>query len=112
MADRLDKIKAEAFCKFVAKEVGAECVPEYKFHETRKWRFDFAVVSARLAIEIEGGVWTGGRHTSPTGFLGDMEKYNEASVRGWRLLRFTPQEMFKRKTFETIRRALEWQTIV
>lgn len=105
---RLEEIKAEAFCKFVFKYTGAVCVREYKFHESRKWRFDFAIVSARVAIEIEGGVWTGGRHTSPQGFLEDMEKYNEASAAGWRLLRFTPQEMFKIKNHEMIRRALKW----
>ncbi|EPP5336614.1 hypothetical protein ACUSRM_000689 [Vibrio alginolyticus] len=28
---------------------------EYRFHETRRWRFDFAYPDQQLAIEVEGG---------------------------------------------------------
>jgi len=67
-----------------------EPVPEYRFSEDRNWRFDYAFVDQKLALEIEGGVWTRGRHTTGKGFLGDMEKYNQATILGWRLLRCTP----------------------
>lgn len=63
---------------------------EYEFHPTRAWRCDFAWPLARVALEVEGGVWTEGRHTRAAGFLGDMEKYNELARLGWRLLRTTP----------------------
>lgn len=66
---------------------------EYRFCPTRRWRFDYAFVDRKIGIEIEGGVWTGGRHTRGSGFLGDMEKYNEAGKMGWRVFRFTPQEL-------------------
>ena len=59
---------------------------------TRKWKFDFACESIMVAIEIEGGAWTGGRHTRGKGYTGDMEKYNEATVLGWRVLRYTPRQ--------------------
>lgn len=62
--------------------------PEYKFHPVRKWRLDFAWPSLRLAVEIEGAVWTGGRHTRGSGFLADIDKYNALASMGWRLLRF------------------------
>ena len=64
---------------------------EYQFAKPRRWRFDYAWPAHKLALEIEGGVWTGGRHTRGAGFLKDMEKYNEAALRGWKLLRATPQ---------------------
>jgi very-short-patch-repair endonuclease len=64
---------------------------EYKFCE-RRWRFDFAHTELRIAIEIEGGVYSRGRHVRPKGFLGDMEKYNRATVLGWQVLRMTPQQ--------------------
>lgn len=61
---------------------------EYKFHPDRRWRFDFAFPSLMIAIEVEGGVWKMGRHTRGMGFKKDSEKYNAASLLGWRLLRF------------------------
>lgn len=64
---------------------------EHKFSE-RRWRFDFAHLGRWIAIEIEGGVYSRGRHVRPKGFLGDIEKYNRAAVLGWRVLRMTPQQ--------------------
>lgn len=66
---------------------------EYKFYPTRRWRFDYAFVENKIAIEQEGGVWTGGRHTRGTGFIKDMEKYNCATILGWKVLRYTPDQM-------------------
>ena len=62
---------------------------EYRFHPTRRWKFDFCWPSKMVAVELEGGTWTGGRHTRPIGFEQDCEKYNEAAIMGWKVLRFT-----------------------
>ena len=64
-------------------------VREYRFHPTRKWRFDFAWVRERVAVEIEGGAWSQGRHTRGAGFSEDCAKYNAATCAGWSVLRFT-----------------------
>ena len=92
-------------------------VAEHRFHATRKWRFDFAWPAARVALEVEGGVWTGGRHTRGAGYAGDVEKYNEATLAGWRVLRCQPREVFHAKTGAMIRQAINatpptaaWQT--
>lgn len=66
---------------------------EFRFHPTRLWRFDYAWPAALVALEVEGGVWTGGRHTSGAGFLRDMEKYNSAALLGWRVFRCTPRQL-------------------
>lgn len=69
-------------------------IAEYKFHPTRKWKFDWAILGPPLlAIEVEGGAWIGGRHTRGAGFVKDLEKYAEATVLGWRILRVTPQQI-------------------
>ena len=56
-------------------------VKEYKFAESRRFRFDYYHPSG-VSVELEGGVWTRGRHTRPSGFLNDMEKYNLAASMG------------------------------
>lgn len=61
---------------------------EYRFHPTRKWRFDAAIPERMIAVELEGGVWTNGRHSRGAGMIGDMEKYNEAAKLGWFVFRF------------------------
>lgn len=79
---------------------------EHKFHPTRKWKFDFAFVHHKIAVEIEGGVWTGGRHTRGSGFVKDMEKYNAATELGWRILRYTPSDLGKSATYDQIMKTL------
>ena len=68
-------------------------VLEHKFHPHRKWRIDLAWPELKLAVEIEGGVFTRGRHVRPVGFLRDIEKYNTANVLGWSLLRVVPSQV-------------------
>lgn len=68
-------------------------VREYKFHPDRKWRFDFAWPDAMLAVELEGGIWTGGAHTRGKHFVSDCEKYNAATKMGWKILRYTTSNM-------------------
>ena len=63
---------------------------EFTFARPRRWRFDFAWPETRVAVEIEGGVWSRGRHTRGSGFAKDCEKYNAAVREGWFVLRYTP----------------------
>lgn len=66
---------------------------EYKFYPSRRWRFDFAWPEQKIAVEIEGGVWINGRHNRASGFVKDLEKYNIATIEGWKVLRFTSTEI-------------------
>ena len=68
-------------------------VPEYSFYPARKWKSDYAIVEHKILIEIEGGVWTQGRHTRGEGYSDDLIKYNMANKLGFMLLRYTPQQL-------------------
>jgi very-short-patch-repair endonuclease len=71
---------------------------------SRRWRFDFALPD-KLAVEVEGGVWAQGRHNRGAGFAADCEKYNEAVLLGWRVLRFTTDMVLDGTALSTIERA-------
>jgi very-short-patch-repair endonuclease len=72
---------------------GIDFIPEHRFNPDRRWRFDYAFPDLMIAVEIEGGVWIQGRHSRGMGMINDMEKYNWAVLHGWRVLRYTPQQL-------------------
>lgn len=77
----------EAFAQFLdlAK---IKYVRQYKFHPMRKWTVDFYFYNG-VCVEIEGGTYSGGRHSFGQGFEEDCEKYNELTSMGHKLYRFT-----------------------
>ena len=87
----------DVFTVICKTDLKVDCVKEFKFH---------AVPEHKIALEVEGGVWTGGRHTSPKGFLGDIEKYNTATLMGWRVFRTTPDDLYKKKTLDLMKSAI------
>lgn len=64
-------------------------IAEYKFHTERHWRFDYAFWAQKVAVELEGIGSKKSRHTSYNGYSADCEKYNQAVLLGWKVLRFT-----------------------
>lgn len=68
---------------------------EFMFHADRRWRFDFAWPAVKLACEVEGGVYSQGRHTRGSGFEMDAVKYAEAVADGWRVLRFSTGQVLQ-----------------
>lgn len=102
MSDSLDVQYLEAILK-------ASHIPfirEYKFDKSRRWRFDFAFPEHFVAVEVEGGVWIGGRHTRASGFVKDLEKYNQAASMGWLVLRFSPDMIESGTALEMIEKTL------
>ena len=87
--------KVDLFLNYLQQQFPqAEVVKELQFHPDRKWRFDYAFPSRKIAIEIDGAIWTLGRHNRPRGYLNDMEKLNTAASMGWLVLRFSTDERF------------------
>ena len=79
---------------------------EYQFAKPRKWRFDFCWPESLVALEIEGGVFTMGRHTRGVGFMRDLEKYNTAASLGWAVFRVTPAQLQEQQTYEWLKTAM------
>lgn len=67
---------------------GAGCeFPELVFASPRRWRFDWAYEGRQIAIEYQGGNYTGkGGHNTVKGLKNDYEKFSEAAIRGWLLI--------------------------
>lgn len=75
---------------------------EFHFHPSRKWRADFHLISRKILVEIEGGLFSGGRHTRGKGYIEDMEKYNSATMLGYQVIRFSTQQVTSGKAIQEI----------
>jgi len=82
-------------------------VEEHRFHPKRKWRFDFSWPDNRVALEVQGGIWGGGRHSRGAAMLKEWEKLNTAATLGWRILYCQPCDLCMSDTLETIKEALK-----
>ena len=80
---------------------------EHRFHPTRKWRFDLAWPDRLMACEVEGGSWVNGAHSRGAHFESDCEKYNEATILGWRVLRVTNHMVKDGRALEMIERCMK-----
>lgn len=94
----------EQFLRFWDTLGGVKLEREYRFTPPRRWKADFANLDARVLIEIEGGVWTRGRHVTPKGFTKDAEKYLAATLQGWTVVRLVDSQL----TIEIIRDLVEY----
>ena len=71
-----------------------------------RWRFDLAWPDRHVAVEVDGGVWTGGRHVTGSGATKDAEKFSNAAALGWRCLRVTPAQVESGKAVWWMEQAL------
>jgi very-short-patch-repair endonuclease len=78
---------------------GWDLTEQHRFHPDRKWAFDFAFPSLKLAVEVDGI----GHHRCFRRVRQDTEKLNEAARLGWRVLRFQASESKK---------AAEWAAFI
>ena len=98
---------AELLLQLKITGIPAPTFTEYMFHGDRLWRSDLAWPRAMLLVEYEGGIFTGGAHTRGKHYESDCEKYNEAAILGYRVLRFTYDMVRTGLALSMIERALE-----
>ena len=63
---------------------------EFRFHPTRKWRYDCAFVEHKILLDVQGGIWMQGKHTRGAGYENDCRKLNAAILMGYRVLHYSP----------------------
>ena len=100
---------AEEALAFQLRVVGIVFQREFVFAPPRKWRADFLVHAHgfdSLIVEVDGGTWAGGRHTTGAGFAADIEKLNTAALLGYRVLRVTPSMVDDGSALALVERAL------
>ena len=85
---------------------GISAEREFRFHPKRMWRFDFAIPARRFAVEIEGGVFVNGRHSRGKAYEADCEKYAEALILGWLVLRVTTDQVKRGEAISWLQQAL------
>lgn len=79
---------------------------EFIFAPPRRWRFDFAWPTAKVALEVEGGTFLSGRHSRGRGFEDDCIKYDEAAIAGWLVIRVTGDMVTDGRALALVERAL------
>lgn len=84
------------------RSLNIEFTTEFKFCDTRKWRADFRIANTQVLVEVEGGTWSGGRHTKGKGYELDCEKYSWAAGNGWVVLRFTTGQVKKGDALQAV----------
>lgn len=71
-----------------------------------KRHLDFAFTKEKVAVEVQGGSWSGGRHTRGAGYESDRHKGNEAQIRGWLVLEVTTTMITDGFALDYLNRAL------
>ncbi|HNH30447.1 MAG TPA: hypothetical protein PKU71_13590 [bacterium] len=125
----MTKFQDKVFIELLTKKGLGPPEKEFRFHNKRKWRLDYAYPSLKIGIEINGGAWKkttyrnkrgelvtaiGGRHNIGKGYLRDIEKKNTLTILGWAILEFTPDQTSKSETIDQIAlliqaRKVQWQ---
>lgn len=82
-------------------------IAEFQFLPDRKFRFDFCWPNKKVALEVQGGLWSGGAHVRGAALLKEYEKYNMACVLGWRILFVVPQDLCLLETVNLIKQSLD-----
>lgn len=102
---RRESLELEMLQQIRAARVADTMQQQYQWHESRRWRADFAWPDRRVLLEVHGATWVMGRHNRGTGYAEDRRKANEAQLRGWTYIEATAEHVRSGQALEWIRRA-------
>lgn len=80
---------------------------EYRFDFDRDWRFDLAWPVQKVGVEVQGAIWTGGKHGRGGGIESDHSKMNAAQLAGWTVLQYGGKAIKDGIALAQIERALK-----
>ena len=80
---------------------------EYRFCSPRRFRFDFANLDSKVAIEVQGGIFSQGRHSRGSGLVKEYEKMNLAAGLGWRVFYLSTATIGDIEIYEQIYTAIK-----
>ena len=103
----MSKSDLEDTFAFQLDALGIDYVRQYRAIKGRKFAWDFAFPDERLLVEINGGTYTVGAHSTGKGIARDYEKSNLAQLQGWRCLSFDGKAVRSGEAVEVVRKALE-----
>jgi hypothetical protein len=78
-----------------------------RWHPTRRWEWDLSWPEYKVALEVQGGLYTGGKHVRVAGYLNDVAKLNEGQLLGWLVLWCVPRQLDDGTALALIRAALK-----
>ena len=93
--ESLSTLEQAFYTRWVQFGNASPLIPHYRFHDRRKWEIDFAWVTLKIAVEMEGGTFTSGSHVRGVGYAANCEKYNMLAELGWIVLRYTTDMLDK-----------------
>jgi hypothetical protein len=96
-------VSFDAMCRVLGL---SQPVPEYRFAPPRRWRFDYAWVEEKVALEVQGGLFVQGRHSRGAALLKEHEKLNTAAALGWRVMYCTPKQLRDGDALTWVQRAI------
>jgi hypothetical protein len=89
--------KPEDLLAFQLKAANIRFFREVPMVGGRKFRFDFVCghrdVKYEVLVEVQGGIWKKGGHSTGTGITRDCEKFSLAAAHGYRVLPVTPAQI-------------------
>lgn len=96
----------------VLNDLDIDYYKEYKFHSSRKFRFDFFLpisseIIKGIGIEYDGALWVRGRHQTPKGFFNDTVKTNLALSSGFLVLRYTSEHLKNYESLELVKNEIK-----